>query len=242
MVAFTRRRQDVLTLLLAAAFIAVISVVWASTTTDDDPGSRQDAPASSSSRPTEGTSESADPKSEEPEREEPRRERPLFVEDFEGGLDGWDVVGSAVVTDETSSQGRRSATLTSTECGGDAFSRLVPVDAGSTYRLRTDYRTDGGGGYIGVSLYDADGAELGEKWLIGDGGTRTPGDVRWRYHVDAREPGDLGVWARYSTRYRVPDGVASVAVKVEDWGCGGLPDDPAAAPVYFDRISWTLVS
>jgi hypothetical protein len=33
-----------------------------------------------------------------------------------------------------------------------------------------------------------------------------------------------------------------VSVKVEDWGCGGLPDDPEGAGVFFDVIKWTRVN
>src|SRR3712207_5225191 len=123
-------------------------------------------------------------------------------------MDGWRETGSAVTTDLTAAEGRQSVTLTSTACRGDAFSRRIPVDPGSRYRLSTDYRTEGDGGYVGLALYAADGSEVGEQWLIGDGGFPTYDDARWRYHVDARDPGDLGSWARYSTEYVIPPGVA----------------------------------
>jgi hypothetical protein len=144
-----------------------------------------------------------------------------------------------VITDVTAAEGRRSATFTDTVCRGDAYSRRIPVDAGSVYRLSADYRTEGDGGYLGLALYDAAGEEVGEQWLMGDGAFPTYEDVRWRYNIDSRDPDDLGSWGRYTTEYAVPRRVASVSIKIEDWGCGGLPDDPRAAPVYFDRIVWT---
>jgi len=232
MVALTRRGQDVLTVVLAAGGIALLSVGWAATAPGDDPPPEQDAPVSAGATPTDEPTK--------PPRA--RKVQPAFVDDFESGLDQWRVVGSTRITDSTSSQGRRSAMLTSTKCGGDAFTRPVPVRAGSTYRLRTDYRTDGDGGFIGLSQFSADGTDLAEKWLIGDGGAPTDGGVRWRYNVDERDPDDLEVWGSYTATYVIPEGVASVSIKIEDWGCGGLPDDPATSPVYFDRISWTLVS
>lgn len=236
MVALSRRGQDVLTVLLAASGIGLLSVVWASTAPGDDAQPPQQTSPSAAVTPAEVTPTAPNT----PKAPRPTDAKGAFVEDFEDGLDNWEVVGSAAVTDETASQGRRSATLTSTECGGDAVSRPLPVDAGATYRLRTDYRTDGDGGYLGLDLYDADGTRLREVWLIGDGGAPTHGDVRWDYNVDEQDASDLAVWARYTARYPMPDGVAAVRIKIEDWGCGGLPDDPAAAPVYFDRIRWTL--
>jgi hypothetical protein len=243
MVALTRRGQDVLTVVLAASGIGLLSVTWALTARGDSEPDPETS-VSAGATPTEATPESLE-SPESPESQgatEQQNGRPAFVEDFENGLSQWRVVGSAAITDETSSHGRRSATLTSAECGGDAFSRPVAVEPGSTYRLQTDYRTDGDGGYVGLDQYDADGKRLREWWLIGDGGTPTQGDVRWRYNVDERDPKELGVWRQYTADYEVPDGVASVTIKIEDWGCGGLPDDPARAPVYFDRISWTLLS
>jgi len=231
MAALTRRGQDVVTVVLAAAGIGLLSVVWAATAPGDDTKTDQAATSSAEATPTQA-----------PAKTPAANQQGAFVEDFEDGLDQWDEVGSAAITDETAAQGRRSVTLTSTECGGDAVSRAIPVEAGSTYRLRTDYRTDGDGGYIGLDLYDADGKRLPEKWLIGDGGSATIGDVRWDFNVDQRDAEDLVVWARYTARYTIPDGVASVRLKLEDWGCGGLPDDPATAPVFFDRIRWTLDS
>jgi len=240
MVALTRRGQDVLTVVLAASAIGALSVTWALTAQGDaDPD--QEAPVSAAATPAEPTPESRESPAS-PAAPKGRGDRPAFVEDFESGLGQWRTVGSAAITDETSSHGRRSATLTSAECGGDAFSRPLAVEPGSTYRLRTDYRTDGDGGYIGLDQYDADGKRLKEWWLLGDGGTPTEGDVRWRYNVDERDPKELGVWRHYTADYQVPDAVTSVTIKIEDWGCGGLPDDPARAPVYFDRMSWSLVS
>ncbi len=220
-----RRRADALVVALAVAGICILTVAWTAFAGDDDPSGAGGALLGAEVIP-----------------DEPRdrvRDEPVFVEDFEHGFDQWAEVGSASITDLTAAEGQHSATLTSTACRGDAFSRPVPVDAGSTYRLRTSYRTEGDGGYIGLELYDGDGAEVGEQWLIGDGGFPTYDDVRWRYQVDAQDPADLASWARYSTTYVVPQGVAAVAVKIEDWGCGGLPDDPTGAPVHFDRIRLT---
>lgn len=164
-----------------------------------------------------------------------------FVDNFEAGLRQWDNPGSAVVTASTAAQGRQAVTFTETACGGDAFSRLIPVTSGMTYRIHTAYRTDGGGGYIGVSLYDATRTEVGEQWLIGDGGYPTYADVRWRYNVDEQRPQDLHHWATYSADYPIPAGVTYVAIKIEDWGCGGLPDDPLHLGVSFDAIRWTPI-
>jgi Carbohydrate binding domain len=249
MVALTRRAQDVLTVALAAAAIGGMSVGWAATApgdeapANDEARGSDEAPAGEDTPSAEDTGPSPEPTPTEAVPEPPRRnrERPSFAEDFEQGLDRWSVVGSAAVTDETSSHGQRSVTLTSTACRGDAYSRPIQVEAGSTYRFSTEYRTDGGGGYVGLDLYDAAGGEIDEEWLIGDGGFPTYQDVRWRYNVDERDPDDLRVWGHYTASYQVPEPVASVQIKIEDWGCGGLPDDPAGAPVYFDRIRWTLV-
>jgi len=230
MVALTRRSQDVLTVLLAAVGIGLSVTV--ALTAQGDPDRDPEPPLSAGGTPTEST----------PDAPEPQDNRQAFVDDFENGLGQWRVVGSAAITDETASHGKRSVTLTSAECGGDAFSRPLEVESGSTYRLSTDYRTEGDGGYIGLDQYDPHGKRLGEWWLIGDGGPPTNGDVRWRYTVDQRESDALGVWGHYTARYDVPRNVASVRIKIEDWGCGGLPDDPATAPVFFDRILWTLDS
>lgn len=162
-----------------------------------------------------------------------------FVENFEHGLGQWMNPGSALITRVTAAQGRKSVTLTSSVCGGDAFTRLIPVKPGAKYLLHTAYLTNGGGGYIGVSLYDRTRTEVGEQWLIGDGGFPTFADVRWAYNVDRQRPTDLHRWARYSAEYPIPDGIAFVSVKIEDWGCGGLPDDPQGAGVFFDAIKWT---
>jgi hypothetical protein len=220
------RRADAVVVALAVAGIILLTVAWAATAGNGEAaGSNGDTLLGAEVIPN-----------------VPRtRTEPAFAEDFESGLRQWPEVGSAVTTDLTAAEGRRSAVLTSTACHGDALSRRIPVEAGSTYRLRTDYRTEGDGGYIGVDLFDADDTEVGEQWLIGDGGFPTYAEARWRYNVDDRDSDDLGSWARYSTRYVVPDGIASVAVKIEDWGCGGLPDDPSTAPVYFDRILLTPV-
>jgi len=219
-----RRSADAVVVALAVAGICLLTVAWAAFARDDDPAGSDDQ-----------TLLGAEVIPKAP-RSRPAKSQPAFAEDFERGTGQWRDIGSAVLTDTTAAEGRRSATLTSTACRGDAVSRPVTVESGSTYRLSTDYRTEGDGGYIGVDLYDADGGDAGEQWLIGDGGFPTYEDVRWDYNVDARDPGDLGTWQRYSTRYVIPKGVAAVAVKIEDWGCGGLPDDPASAPVHFDRI------
>lgn len=209
---------------LAVAAICILTVAWAAVTRDDDAaGSRDQALIGAEVIPK-----------APPTR--PVKIRPLFAEDFEHGTRQWRAMGSAELTDLTAAEGERSATLTSTACRSDAVSRPVRVEAGATYRLRTDYRTEGDGGYLGLELYDADGRDIGEQWLIGDGGFPTYEGVRWDYNVDARDPGDLGTWKRYSTTFVVPKGVATASIKIEDWGCGGLPDDPASAPVYFDSI------
>ena len=223
-----RRGADALAVGLAVAAISLLAVLWAATAGDD-------APAAADGGDLVGAQVIP---STPPPRE---RRAPAFAEDFEGGWDQWRKVGSAVTTDATAAQGRQSATFTSTACRSDALSRRLPVEGGSTYRLSADYRTEGDGGYIGLALYDADGAEVGEQWLMGDGGFPTYENVRWRYNVDSRDPDDLASWGRYTTRYVIPRRVASVSLKLEDWGCGGLPDDPATAPVYFDRIIWRSI-
>src|SRR4051794_32619954 len=143
MAAPPRRGPEVVTGRAGPPRIGLPSVVWAATAPGDDTKADQAATSSAGSTPTQA-----------PAKTPAAKQQGAFVEDFEDGLDQWDEVGSAAITDETASQGRRSVTLTSTECGGDAVSRAIPVDAGSRYRLRTDYRTDGDGGYIGLDLYD----------------------------------------------------------------------------------------
>ena len=222
-----RRAADALAVALAVAGITLLTALWAATTGDDAPAAAGRGDLAGAEVVPENT-----PRARE-------RSAPAFAEDFEGGWDQWRKVGSAVTTDVTAAEGRQSATFTETACRSDALSRRIPVDAGSSYRVTADYRTEGDGGYLGLALYDADGKEVGEQWLMGDGGFPTYEDVRWRYNLDSRDPDDLASWARYTTHYVIPRRVASVSVKIEDWGCGGLPDDPAATPVYFDRIVWT---
>jgi hypothetical protein len=86
-----------------------------------------------------------------------------FVENSDNGLRRWMNPGSAVITKATAAQGRNSVTFTSTACGGDSFNRIIPVKPGTTYRIRTAYLANGGGGYIGVSLYDRTRTEVGEQ-------------------------------------------------------------------------------
>lgn len=225
MIRVSRRGTDVVVVALAVAGILLLTVAWAATGGDDH-----------AAGPDDHTLLGAEVIPNAPRPSKTPASEPAFAEDFESGLGQWTKVGSAVTTRRTAAEGRRSALLTSTACHGDAISRRIQVDAGSTYRVRTDYRTEGDGGYLGVDLFNADGSEVGEQWLIGDGGFPTYANVRWRYNVDQRDTSDLRTWGRYSTDYVVPRGIASVSVKIEDWGCGGLPDDPASTPVYFDHI------
>jgi hypothetical protein len=229
MFSFGRRGADLLAVALAVAGIGLLTAVWAATIGKDATAATDRDELVGEVIPVEATPQDRRGRGGEP---------PSFVEDFENGLRQWRKIGSAATTDLTAAEGRRSVTLTSTACREDAFTRPIPVEPGSTYRLSTDYRTEGDGGYVGLTLYAADGSELGEQWLIGDGAFPTYDDVRWRYNVDSRDPGDLGSWSRYTTTYVIPRRVASVAVKIEDWGCGGLPDDPSSAPVYLDHIVW----
>jgi hypothetical protein len=229
MVTLGRRGADVLAVGLAVAGITLLSALWAATAGNDAPAPA-DGKDLASAQVTPGAAAG---------REKRERSAPAFAEDFEGGLGQWREVGSTVITGATAAEGRRSATFTATACRGDAYSRRLPVEAGSVYRLSADYRTEGDGGYLGLALYDAAGDEVGEQWLMGDGAFPTYENVRWRYNIDSRDPDDLASWGRYTTRYVIPRRVDSVSIKLEDWGCGGLPDHPRTTPVYFDRIIWT---
>ena len=165
----------------------------------------------------------------------------IFRENFEDGLGQWRTLGSATVSGSTSSQGHYSLTFTAAACRGDIFSKPLRVSPGATYRLTTDYATAGGGGYIGLDLLDARQDLLGEQWLIGDGGFPTYGDQKWNYNIEQGDPGDLNTWQKYRAENTIPINVRWVVVKIEDWGCGGLIDDPSTHPVYFDNISWKRV-
>jgi len=107
-----------------------------------------------------------------------------------------------------------------------------PVEPGRQYFLHVAYRTEGGGGYIGVDLFDADHIRLAEQWLIGDGGDASNLST-WDCNVSSCDASNLGTWKTYIQPYVIPAGVQFIDIKIEDYD-RGLPNGP---PVFFDSIS-----
>jgi len=101
--------------------------------------------------------------------------------------------------------------------------------------LQVAYMTKGGGGYIGLDLYDVNGTYLGEQWLIGDGSF--PDLSTWDYWIGNTNPALLNVWKVYQQPYTIPANVYSVRVKTEDY-VNGLPNDPTNHGVFFDDIGF----
>ena len=156
----------------------------------------------------------------------------LFYEDFEGDLSQWDIVGNSIITSAYGFNSTHSQTFTAVAAGGDARTIKLSDTPGETYYLHVAYMTLGGGGFIGIDLFNSSQAYLGEQWLIGDGGY---GADLWSYNVGAQNPSDLGVWEQYTRAYTPAANVAYIRIKTEDFS-GGLPNN---ADVFFDNIEWS---
>lgn len=159
----------------------------------------------------------------------------LFSEDFESGLGQWILLNGLMVTTDRPFAGSNCGTFAFPTTGSFADrSELLPVVAGERYLLEVAYRTDGGGGYIGIDKFDPAKNRLGEQWLIGDGDD--PSNLStWDCNVTNCPPSALGTWKVYRQEYTMPAGVGFIDIKIEDFA-GGLPNGP---PVCFDSIKWS---
>ena len=161
----------------------------------------------------------------------------LFFEDFESGLGAWDIRNGLITTSDRPFEGSfcGSFTFQTTGSFADRTADKFPVVAGQQYMLEVAYRTDGGGGYIGIDKFGSAGNALGEQWLIGDGGD--PSNLStWDCNVVDCPSSAIGVWKTYHQAYEIPAGVSFVDIKIEDFR-GGLPNGP---PICFDNISWSI--
>ena len=161
----------------------------------------------------------------------------LFYEDFESGPGQWPTPGSMVITSATAFAGACSQTFAEVAGGGDAHTSIFSVTPGESYYLHVAYMTMGGGGYIGINLFDASMAYLDEQWMIGDGAWE-PNLGNFDYNVDNANPADVHSWKLYTQSYAMPDLVEFIRIKTEDYD-GGLPNDPVNHGVYFDCIEWS---
>jgi hypothetical protein len=96
--------------------------------------------------------------------------------------------------------------------------------------------TLGGGGYIGIDLFNQSMQRVGEQWLIGDGGY-TATLKKFDYNVFNRNREDLRVWKMYTQSYTVPDQVYFIRIKTQNWDMG-LSNDRNRG-IFFDNIEWS---
>ncbi len=160
----------------------------------------------------------------------------LFFEDFERGARQWEIPGSMIFTQEYAFEGSYSQTFAQVTHGGDAYTFPFPVVPGQTYYLHVAYMTLGGGGYIGIDLFDRSLQKVGEQWLMGDGGYAAT-LKKFDYNVSNKNPENLGGWKVYTQSYTVPDQVYFIRIKTQDWDMG-LPNDKNQG-VFFDNIEWS---
>lgn len=162
----------------------------------------------------------------------------LFFEDFENNLTQWTTIGSMAITNTNAYAGSYSQTFQSVQLGGDVRSNIFPVTPGQTYYLHVAYMTLGDGGYIGIDRFNNFQYYIDEQWLIGDGGWPFT-LAMFDYNVINMDQSKIGVWKVYSQPYTIPTDTYFIRIKTEDWGGGGLPDDPMNNGVFFDNIEWS---
>lgn len=160
----------------------------------------------------------------------------LFFEDFEGGPGQWEIPGSMIITQEYAFEGSHSQTFAQVTHSGDAHTYPFAVVPGQTYYLHVAYMTLGGGGYIGIDLFNQSMQRVGEQWLIGDGGYAAT-LRKFDYNVFRKNREDLGVWKVYTQSYTIPDQVYFIRIKTQNWDMG-LPNDKNRG-VFFDNIEWS---
>lgn len=160
----------------------------------------------------------------------------LSVEDFEGGLGAWPVVGHGIITADPLNPNNSVLSFSSTYAAGDIFSTELSVVPGNRYVLHFDYlgmvsgqsKPDNLGGYIGYS--DGERGQL--KWL---GGT----DLCDSAEVDII---DDSQWHSYSIDFspheEFENPFTHIRIMAEDWNgnAGQCPPDNIAGDVYFDNI------
>ena len=81
----------------------------------------------------------------------------------------WPQPGYAVLTTTTAFSGVSCMTFTQQTGGGDAYSNSFAVVPNTTYYMHAAYMTLGGGGYLGIEMFDASMTFLSEEWMFGDG-------------------------------------------------------------------------
>lgn len=161
----------------------------------------------------------------------------LFSEYFESGLGQWIPFNGLTVTADRPFEGSFCGKFEFPTTGSFADrTQKFAVVPGGRYVLDVAYRTDGGGGYIGIDKFDAAMTPLGEQWLIGDGDD--PSNLStWDCNV-ANCPGSaVGIWKVYSQEFTIPAGVQFIDIKIEDFA-GGLPNGPG---ICFDNIKWSTL-
>ncbi|MDP2007335.1 MAG: PEP-CTERM sorting domain-containing protein [Rubrivivax sp.] len=140
---------------------------------------------------------------------------PAFQEDFQSGLSQWNPIGTAQTTADPFNGANTVLNFNGVRGGGDIFSALPGIAAG-TYFLSFDILgTCGGvgdcGGFIGIN------DSFGEQWLAGDARYPTPNLVR-----------NDGTWQHISLQFTAR-GTGLFRLKLEDF-------TSPAGDVYFDNI------
>jgi hypothetical protein len=130
----------------------------------------------------------------------------IFADSFQGNLNQWNPIGSAVIVSDPLSSGFALAFNGATG-GGDIFSaQSFASPTAGNFTLSYDYLGLGyGGGYVGFNY--ANGSEV---WLSGDGSYGTP----------FNNP-DTGNWEHVSFSFNA---TSAINLKLEQWnGQNGTP-------------------
>lgn len=139
---------------------------------------------------------------------------PIFQDNFQSGLSQWNPVGSAQIVADPFSASNSVLNFTGVHGGGDIFTAL-PTMAAGTYFLSFDILgTCGGvgncGGFIGIN------DSQGEQWLAGDATYPTPNLVQ-----------NTGAWQHISLQFTARG--TEFRLKLEDY-------TGPAGDVYFDNV------